>query len=218
MHSEAQHIRYYAERSHEYDASVGYGKAPVEAGLAPIKAHLTDAIDGRDVLEIACGTGYWTAVAAQVSESLMAVDFDAASLRLAQERLKANRHVSFHRTDAYLLDGVPARFNAAFGMFWWSHMPHARIAQFIDALHSKLAPGSRVVFVDQLPYTHAGARRTDDGNVIEERTLFDGTRHEVVKNFPNAEQIAAQLGNRATAFEHISDPNGRWWLAQYQTV
>lgn len=218
MFSEEQHAQYYAARASEYDASVGYGKAPVEAGLAPLKSRLAAALEGLDVLEIACGTGYWTHVAAQVAHSVFAVDFDAVSLTLAQSRLAGHDHVSFHRADAYRLDGVPSRFNAAFGMFWWSHMPHARITQFIDALHGKLEPGSRVVFADQLPYAHSGSRHVDDGDLIEERALFDGTRFEVVKNFPTAQQMSHMLAGRAADFEYAADPQGRCWVASYRTV
>ncbi|MFP6560955.1 class I SAM-dependent methyltransferase [Paraburkholderia sp. B3] len=219
MISEEQHALYYAARAREYDASVGYGKAPVEAGLAPLKSHLADAMQGLDVLEIACGTGYWTRVAARTARSVLAVDFDATSLMLAQARLARHDRVSFARADAYRLDGVPAHFNGAFGMFWWSHMPRTRIGEFIDALHARLAPGSRVVFADQLPYAHPGARRVDErGDLIEERALFDGTRFEVVKNFPTAQQMSKWLAGRASGMEFFSDPNGRWWFASYRTV
>jgi SAM-dependent methyltransferase len=218
MFSEEQHTLYYAARAREYDASVGYGKAPVEAALMPLKLRLAAALDGLDVLEIACGTGYWTQVAAKVARSMLAVDFDAVSLTLAQNRLAAQDHVSFHRADAYRLDGVPSRFNGASGMFWWSHMPHTRIAQFIDALHGKLEPGAHVVFADQLPYAHSGPRHIDDGDLVEERALFDGTRFEVVKNFPTAQQMSNMLAGRASGFEYETDPQGRWWLASYRTV
>lgn len=219
MSSDAQHAQYYAARAPEYDASVGYGKAAVETGLAPLKAHLATRLAGLDVLEIACGTGYWTQVAAQSVRSVFAVDADPTSLALAQKRLAPQSQVSFHRADAYRLDGVPTDFTGAFGMFWWSHMPQARIEVFLDALHGKLRPGATVVFADQMPYAHSGARRVDDhGDLLEQRALLDGTHFEIVKNFPTAGQLSQWLAGRARDVDFIVEPHSRWWLVAYRTV
>lgn len=219
MNIDHEHARYYAARAAEYDASVGYGKAIVEAGLAPLKAHLSTWLEGLDVLEIACGTGYWTHVAAQRAHSVFAVDFDATSLGLAQERLAAHKHVSFQRADAYRLDDVPAQFTGAFGMFWWSHMPNARIDTFLDALHRKLKPGAHIAFADQMPYAHAEPRHTNtQGDLIEARALFDGTRFDIIKNFPTERQMLRWLGPRGSDIEFITDPNSRWWLVKYRNA
>ena len=57
--------------------------------------------------------------------------------------------------------------------------------------------------------------RTDtDGNTYQWRELDDGSRHEVVKNFPTPDEAAAALGPRAyhvqwTAGEH-------YWVLQYR--
>ncbi|WP_206956924.1 class I SAM-dependent methyltransferase [Trinickia acidisoli] len=219
MSSDVQHERYYAARAPEYDASVGYGSTAIETALAPLKARLAERLKGLDVLEIACGTGYWTNVAARTARSILAVDFDSTSLGLAQTRMAMHDHVSFHRADAYRLDGVPSEFTGAFGMFWWSHMPHARIGEFLDALHSKLQQGASVTFADQMPYAHTGSRHTDNhGNAIEERALFDGTRFEIVKNFPTAKQMSQWLERRGRDVEFITDPNSRLWLVNYRVA
>ncbi|MGF6666243.1 SAM-dependent methyltransferase [Paraburkholderia atlantica] len=219
MSNAKEHARYYAARAPGYDASVGYGTVLVEAGLAPLKQHLVNALSGLDVLEIACGTGYWTHAISGAARSLYAVDYDAASLELARRRLAHEDHVRFQRADAYRLDEVPARFEGAFGMFWWSHMPRARIGSFLDVLHARMLPGSPIVFADQMPYRHTGSRRFDEhGDLIEERLLEDGTRFEVVKNFPDEQEVGQLLSGRAREISYVADPDRRWWLVRYRTA
>ena len=40
-------------------------------------------------------------------------------------------------------------------------------------------------------------RRDEHGNTYQDRTLDDGSVHEVLKNFPTADQLRALLGDRA---------------------
>jgi SAM-dependent methyltransferase len=213
------HAAYYAARAAEYDVSVGYGTPFVEQHLAPLKAQLQSALNGRDVLEIACGTGYWTHAVAATARSLLATDRDATSLTLAEARMASSEHVRCQLADAYTLDGVSGQFNAAFAMFWWSHMPKSKIPAFLRTLHSKLAPGARVVFADQLPYGWQGNRRLDEeGNLLEERTLIDGTPFEIVKNFPTEAEIAMLLAGIAQQPLYSTGADGRWWMISYRTA
>ncbi|PIF90927.1 hypothetical protein CLU86_1824 [Acidovorax sp. 62] len=49
---------YYAARAKEYDQI--YAKPTRQADLRQMEAWLPTVLAGRNVLEIACGTGYWT--------------------------------------------------------------------------------------------------------------------------------------------------------------
>ncbi|OAJ61449.1 hypothetical protein A6V36_24025 [Paraburkholderia ginsengiterrae] len=219
QHAVDPHAAYYAARAPEYDVSVGYGTPLVEKHLAPLKAQLQSALDGRDALEIACGTGYWTHAVAATARSVLATDRDTASLALARTRMAPSAHVRCQLADAYTLEGVSGQFDAAYALFWWSHMPRSKIAAFLRTLHGKLAPGARVVFADQLPYGWHGKRRLDDeGNLLEERTLIDGTPFEIVKNFPTETEIASLLAGIAQQPVYSTGAGGRWWMISYRTT
>lgn len=213
------HAAYYAARASEYDVSVGYGTPLVERHLASLQARLQADLKGHDALELACGTGYWTHVAAATARSILATDRDAASLALAQARMASSDHVRCQYADAYSLDGVSGPFSAAFALFWWSHMPKSKIPAFLSTLHSKLAPGARVVFADQLPYEWRGNRHFDDeGNLLEERALLDGTRFEIVKNFPTEAELAGLLAGTVEDLVYSTGADGRWWMISYRTA
>ncbi len=213
------HAGYYAARANEYDVSVGYGTPRIEANLAPLKAQLRAALAGLDVFEIACGTGYWTLNAAQSAHSIVAVDSDPTSIELARVRLASITAARCVLADAYMLDGINGPFTAAFSMFWWSHMPKAKIRGFLNTLHARLVPGAKVIFVDQLNYSHGEQRRFDsEGNLIEERQLLTGGKFEIVKNFPTEVELTQILSGFAQELNYSTCPEGRWWMMSYRTV
>ena len=103
--------------------------------------------------------------------------------------------------DAYTLAGAgDGPFDGGFAGCWWSHVPLARLAGWLDAFHARLDSGAQVVMLDNgfvqtssTPIT----RRDADGNTYQRRTLDDDSVHEVLKNFPTREQALELLGPRA---------------------
>ena len=63
---------YYARRAKEYEEI--YRKPERQGDLRELEAMLGAAFSGMDVLEIACGTGYWTQFIARSAHSVHAVD------------------------------------------------------------------------------------------------------------------------------------------------
>ena len=51
---------YYGRRASEYDASMGYNLASKAQELEPVIAIVRQILQNRNVLELACGPGYWT--------------------------------------------------------------------------------------------------------------------------------------------------------------
>jgi hypothetical protein len=81
---------------------------------------------------------------------------------------------------------------------------------WLDTLHGRLEPGVRVVICDnrEVPgSTTPITRRDADGNTYQQRRLADGSRHEVLKNFPSRDEALAALGPRAV--------NPRWIESTY---
>ena len=203
---------YYAQRAREYDASAGYLESASEAERGPMKRAIRRALRGRDVLEVACGTGYWSAVIAASARSVLATDADPGMIDLALKRHGRLPRLRFMVADAYSLDGVSVDFNAAFAHWWWSHVPRQNIQEFLGALHGRLLPGSLVLFTDQMPYEARGRRIDADGNAWERRTLTDGRTFEVIKNFPTEEEIRQCLRGRARRVRYRESKRGYWTL------
>jgi len=208
---------YYAARVAEYDAAAGYQDPGAEQRRASVKTRFRATLRGLDVLEIACGTGYWTAVIAAAARSVVAVDLEPAMVTAAEQRLSAFANVRCVVADAYSLDGLAGPFNAAFAHWWWSHVPKSRLRPFLTTLHTKLRPGAVVLFADQLPYAGEARRRDEEGNTLEMRTLQNGAGFEIVKNFPTQPELVHVLRGIARAVVYRTFTNEGRWTVTYNT-
>ena len=182
---------YYAARASEYDRV--YLKPERQSDLRQIEQWLPSVLAGTEVLEVACGTGYWTRFIAPVASAVVAIDSSPETLRIAQERVVAT-NTRFQVGDAYALTRLGRSFSAAFAGFWFSHVPLERQREFLLGLNAALAPGARVVLLDNLfvaGSSTAIAERDANGNTYQSRSLSDGSTHRVLKNFPTEAQLQA---------------------------
>jgi ubiquinone/menaquinone biosynthesis C-methylase UbiE len=210
-------IKYYAERAPVYDETAGYTDPVSEKLREPIKKRFQEIFRGRNVLEIACGSGYWTTVIGEAAESILAIDNNRSLLEQAKERCRKQPNIRFQIADAYTLEGVPEGFDAAFGHGWWSHIPKMNIKSFLTALHRKLVPGALVLFNDQLPYGGFYRKQDGDGNTLEQRILPNARSFMIVKNFPDEQEITNALSGFADDIQYTRLPIEDHWEVVYRT-
>jgi ubiquinone/menaquinone biosynthesis C-methylase UbiE len=175
---------YYAARAPEYDKV--YLKPERQSDLRMIEHWLPPIFEGANVLEVACGTGYWTQFIAPVASHMLAIDTAPETIAIARDRVPTGK-VQFLVGDAYALPQLEHKLNAAFAGFWFSHVPKTRTREFLLGLNAALMPGTRVVLLDNLfvAGSSSAISETDpDGNTYQTRHLGNGTTHRVLKNFP----------------------------------
>jgi ubiquinone/menaquinone biosynthesis C-methylase UbiE len=189
---------YYAKRAPEYERI--YQKPERQADLAALRQLVAQAFTDRAVLEVACGTGYWTEVLARTSLHVVATDINDEVLAIARTK-PLGSNVRLCRCDAFRLEAIPGEFNAALAAFWWSHLTRSQLQDFLAGLYRKLQPGSLVLFIDNI-YAEGSStsisRRDERGNTYQMRRLGDGSTLEVLKNFPTDEEIRSALTAGAT--------------------
>ncbi len=204
---------YYAARAAEYDRV--YLKPERQADLRAIEQWLPERLRGRQVLEVACGTGWWTQFIAPQCRSVVAVDAAPQTLEIARRRVTAD-HVLWLQGDAYALPVALRSFDAAFAGFWWSHVPRARIDTFLQGLHAALQPGARVVFLDNRFVQGSSTPISDtdaQGDTWQTRRLADGSEHRVLKNFPGEQQLREALALHATDVRYRQWDH--YWAVEY---
>src|SRR5690349_22677599 len=75
---------YYARRAAEYEKI--YSKPERQANLARMTDDVAEAFRGRSVLEVACGTGWWTPHIARHAQRVDAYDINDETLAIARTK------------------------------------------------------------------------------------------------------------------------------------
>jgi demethylmenaquinone methyltransferase/2-methoxy-6-polyprenyl-1,4-benzoquinol methylase len=187
-------MEYYSQRASEYEKI--YQKPERQEDLKKLKEVVSTVFEGRNILEIACGTGYWTQFIAESAQSICAIDHSSKVLKLAKQKDYKKCKISFVKSDVYSLKNVKGNFDGGFFGFWWSHIPKSKVTDFIKTFHSKLAEGALVAMIDNryIKGNSTPISRTDsEGNTYQIRKLEDGTEYEVLKNFPDEQKLKALL-------------------------
>jgi ubiquinone/menaquinone biosynthesis C-methylase UbiE len=201
---------YYSKRAAEYEKV--YQKPERQAELAWLRNRIPELLRNRTVLEVACGTGYWTQHIAKSARSVYACDINEPVLEIAREK-GLSKKVHFFRADAVSLEGVPAGCDAAFAGFWWSHVKKSGIERFVANLAARLEPGAQVVVLDNT-FTNWSStplsRRDEEGNTYQMRKLENGDAFEILKNFPTPEELAHAV--RPVAREARLEALQYYWL------
>ncbi len=220
---------FYRHRALEYDdwwlGRGRYDRDPEsrrrwQSELPEVEAALESFGEAGTVLELAGGTGWWTARLARTAGSLTVVDSSAETLELNRSRVRRDdvRYVT-----ADLFEWAPDRsYDVVFFSFWLSHVPLSRFEEFWSLVRSCLAPGGRCFLVDNLRGTIS--RRDpyviQESDEVQRRRLEDGSEYRVVKLYWEPEALERRLGGlgwRASVLRtaHLfvygwASPDGAW--------
>jgi SAM-dependent methyltransferase len=204
----AEQQAYYRARAPEYDEwwqrRGRYDRGPDVAEewdrqAAQVEAALEAFGATGDVLEMAGGTGWWTAHLARTARHLTVIDSSPETLDLNRHRV-GRPDVEYLVADLFLWQ--PERtYDVVFFSFWLSHVPRPRFPTFWSLVRSCLAPGGRVFFIDNrndpLPTGEIkDAYVVRRGQDLDLRRVHDGSRFQVVEVFYEPEELQSLLGDQ----------------------
>jgi SAM-dependent methyltransferase len=222
---EAELRGYYAAIADDYDdwyASRGrYSRPAIES--AAFAAELDAAtlwLDGLplsgEIVELAAGTGWWSPLLAQKGE-LSIYDAVAEPLDRARDRLLAHGLAAhIHVRDAW--EPPDRQVDALFCGFWLSHVPRARLADFLRLARDWLKPGGTFAFIDSLPDPESGARdHPPPADDIAIRRLADGREFHIPKVYHTPAELQAALGDAGFAQIEVSTTSRFFVLGRAQS-
>jgi SAM-dependent methyltransferase len=216
----AEMIAYYEARAGEYDdwylRRGRYERGPVHDQVWAAELDVATLwLDGLawsgEIVELAAGTGWWSPLLATKGE-LSIYDAAEAPLDRARDRLLAHRlRAHIHVRDAWL---EPDRaVDGLFCGFWLSHVPRARLADFLALARRWLRPGGMLAFIDSRSDPESGATdqpapsAAEDDLGLDRRRLADGREFRVVKvHYEPAELRAALLAAGFASAEVTATP------------
>lgn len=189
---------YYRERARDYE-QIYYRDNPArQAELAAGRDQLIELVTGRDVLELACGTGYWTEAMSRAARSLVATDIEPAMIEMARTKRFAI-DVGFRCVDMFTEQFEPVHDVIALG-FWFSHQPRQEYGQLFDILTKPLRPDGKIWMIDNNPPAEGPANDSvgvdQYGNNFKVRRLGDGREFIILKNYFGEDELQALLERR----------------------
>ncbi len=213
-------IEYYDARAPEYDdwylRRGRYARGAIHD--AAWNAELDAAgrwLDGLpwsgEIVELAAGTGWWSPLLASRGE-LSLYDASPAALDRARERLVAHDlRAHLHVRDAW---AEPDRtVQGLFAGFWLSHVPRARLADFLGLIRRWLTTGGLFAALDSLADPASGAEdHPEPADDLAVRRLADGREFTIVKVYYTADELRDALS--AAGFTDVEvTTTGRFFLA-----
>lgn len=208
---------YYNDRAREYDKV--YEIPDEQEDLIKSAVLFQNIFADKSVLEIACGTGYWTEKISKTANSIFATDINEIVIDIARTR-KFNSNVVFQVADMNCLS-IDKKFDGLFGGFIWSHILLQDLDNFLLRLKGLLNENAKIAFIDskQVEGTNHDRKRITRidqyGNTFQTRTLENGTTHEVLKNFPSKQFLTDKLLQISTEVEIIELEH--YWIATSKT-
>ena len=207
---------YYAARAREYDKV--YLKPERQSDLRAIEEWLPPIFEGASILEVACGTGYWTQFLAPVALRILAVDAAQETMKIAETRVPKGK-VEFLVGDAYALPRAEPKFDTGFAGFWYSHVPRSRVREFLTNFNASLKPGAKVVLIDNRFVEGSSSPISEqdaEGNSYQTRLLSNGTTHRVLKNFPSEAELRAAVEGIGSNVKYKDWPY--FWALEYEAT
>lgn len=206
--------KYYSNRAGEYEKIYNRNDDTRQKEQYAIKEKIKEVFKDRKVIEIACGTGYWTEIISQVASKLTATDISEETLIEARKKNLEYGKVDLKIADAYRLDEIQGEFNAGCANFWFSHIPKHRIKEFIEGFHKRLGKGSVVFMADNVYVKGIGGElisKCDEADTYKIRELANGEKYEILKNYYTKHELDTIFEKYTTDLQ-IEVGSCFWWI------
>jgi ubiquinone/menaquinone biosynthesis C-methylase UbiE len=187
---------YYRARAPEYE-QIYYREVPERRREIDEEAErLRALVKNRTVLELACGTGYWTRVMSETAAAVTASDISAEMIAEARKKMYTCP-VEFAVADMLTQDFGVKDFDVVALGFWYSHQPRQHYDRLYECLTRPLKSGGRIWMIDNNPPAEGSLHHSEGsdeyGNNYKRRFLDDGREYVIVKNYFTRPELEALL-------------------------
>ena len=206
-----QTLEYYQKRAPEYDQIYFRDNPDRHAELAAMYTTSWNAMSGRHVLDVACGTGFFTRIVAEKAASIVGIDINAGTIAEAG-RKQFLCPIHFVRAVFFRLPSAPSYFDGLLATFAVSHIRRQELERLREETARVLRPGSRAFLCDNnLDCEVERDLIWDDDRVnsYKKRRLKNGEEFLILKNYYSRDELADTFG-RWGAIERLTFGTYYW--------
>lgn len=194
-----EQMAYYRARAQEYDESIyqvgrfASHEQPVDeqtANLDQARIWLEALKPVQHALELACGTGMWTASLLTIARHVTALDASPEMLERARRKV-GDARVRYQQADLFTWE-PGQQYDLVFFAFWLSHVPPERLDDFFARVQRAVRPGGQLFIVDQYAPLPDDLLLPQEG-IYHTRTLHDGRAFKIVKVFYDLAMLEEEL-------------------------
>jgi ubiquinone/menaquinone biosynthesis C-methylase UbiE len=211
-------VKYYKNRAKEYEEIYEWRDPYRQQEQELLEKILKKRFKGRNILDIGCGTGYWTQRISETADSITGIDINETVLEIARMK-EYSCPTNFYVMDAYNMT-FEKKFNGTLATFMLSHVLKQDIPNWLDHIHCFLDPGAQVFFADNTYIEGIGGKlqtKPNDDNTYKLRTLNNGSQHLIVKNYFSSEELIELFSEHG---QNVTEKNvfmGKcfWWISYH---
>lgn len=182
--------KYYNDCAFQYDDF--YVNKERHNDYRKIKQKITKEIKDKSILELACGTGYWTSFFLKFSTTVTSIDKSINMLNIAKNKIN-NNNVLFINDDVYSLNNIENnKYEVIISVFLYSHITLQNRDVFFKTMHSKIKNNGTIILIDNLHIKGSSfpINKTDKyGNRFQKRKLLNNSYYMVLKNLLNKQDF-----------------------------
>ena len=205
--------QYYSKRAQEYEKIYQRDDPIRQSEQSRISEEIKKIFYNKNVLEIACGTGFWTTFLSEKAKKIVAIDNNNEVLEIARYK-NYICPVYFQVCDAYNLPFSACSFDGGLANFWFSHIPKDKIKLFLDGFHRVLSNKAIVFIADNVFNEGIGGkmvRDKGDNNTYKIRVLESGNQYKVLKNYYSEKELV-NIFSKSVNLLNMYFGNCFWYL------
>lgn len=184
--------KYYNSRAPEYE-QIYFRDMPARRQEIEDEARfLKELCDDKDVLDIACGTGYWTERISETANSIVACDISAEMIAQAQQK-QYHCPISFVRSNLNQLPFAQESYDIVILGFWFSHHPRQDYDNLFRNISLPLKPGCPIWMIENNPPAEGSVNNSHHvdsfGNNYKKRFLDNREEFVILKNYFQKDEL-----------------------------
>jgi len=189
---------YYFLIQDRYNYFLGYENVGVIKKLNPVIEKIQKVVKNKEVLELACGPGFWSKHVNTTAKSLLCTDINNHKLG----------NINFEQVDNYNFPKFNKKFDICFAVDWFCHLDKRVIKTHLKSIYCRLKKNGQIVFCDQmegmqLNGLYFGNDNKDDfGNNISFR-FINNKKFNIIKNFYTDDEYKEFFGKKIEILKFI---------------